>query len=236
MRELFIIMALTILSASAVAQDSPCLCENLESETFEPKLMGELFVYQAGLIGTEFFNIDYAKGDIVLQNGEMVHDKRLRYNGRVDGLLMLSSNDQEILLDKYFIKEFSFNNCTFRKIKVIKDFNSDTSEVYGQILYENKLSLYVFRQCVFNQDVLTYVSNHQISKQSFHPLPIFYFQLPNHKTIGFKKFKKRDLFHLFPDKKDAMRKLFREKHQHRFKSEADLIQITALLNEMINAN
>jgi hypothetical protein len=234
MRELFITMALIFLSLSAVAQESPCLCENAESETFESKLTGELYVYQAGLIGTEFFNIDYAKGDIVLQNGEMVHDKLLRYNGRVDGLLMLSSNDQEVLLDKYFIKEFSFNNFTFRKIKVIRDFNSDTSEVYGQILYENKLSLYVFRQCSFNQDVLTYVANHQISKQSFHPSPIFYFQLPNHKTIGFKKFRKRDLFHLFPDKKDAMRKLFREKHQHRFKNEADLIQITALLNEMIN--
>jgi hypothetical protein len=238
MKYLIVICLLMFVMATYGQDTKPCPCNNELTESFETRLQGKIYVGLATIVGTEFYTPSFVKGDIFLENGKIAVDQQIRYNGRIDGLILL--HGRQILLDKYFIKEFCFKDVMglpkicFGKIKVVKDFSNDTINVFAQILYKNKLSLYAYRRYVDKEEVIEYVSNRRVSKRSFGPSFIYYFQFPNHKTIGFKKFKKRDLFHLFPDKKDAMRKLFREKHQHRFKSEADLIQITALLNEMIN--
>lgn len=241
MRYFLIIIIFAVFFLSATAQDAqPCLCDEEINDVFEPKLSGEIYQPLTSFVGEEFFNIHYVKGDIVLNNGEIITNKLIRYNGRIDGLLFWAPNGQEILLDNYFIKEFCLKNYNsnpkifFKKIKVIKEFGSDTMEVFGQVLYQNKLSLYVFRHYVHDMDVIKYVGNTRGSVSSYSPSPIYYFQIPNHKTIGFKRFKKRDLYMLFPGKKDTIKKIFKEKHQHRFRKEEDLIRIAEILNPIIN--
>jgi hypothetical protein len=191
------------------------------------------------LVETEFFNPEYVIGDIYLEDGQVAFDERIRYNGRIDDLLLLPpGTSHEIVLDKYFIKAFSWKDYNdtsiiyFSKIKVPGENSNDIIVIYGQVLCKNKLSLYAFRRYIHIEDVNEHVNGDLIAHSKYGPSFIYYFKLPDSKTIGFKILKERNLYTLFPDKKDALKQLFREHHQHRFKKETDLVKITALLNSL----
>lgn len=237
-----IFIQLFCIGLTVRAQDSTiCPCQKELSQAFTPGLKGQVYRGIPGMVGTEFFNQAYLKGDIMLEQGEVVKDQMIRYNGRIDGVLMLPpQSSAEILLDKFFIKGFclkefdgNFNVC-FSKIRVVKEFSSDSTLIFAQVLYHSKLSLYAYRQYVYTEDVMVDVGNSRIAKKQFDPMFIYYFQLPNGRTIGFKSFKKRDLYKLFPGNKELMKKLFREKHQRHFRNENDLVSITEILNSLYN--
>jgi hypothetical protein len=236
------IIYLLFIGLSLKAQDTAtCPCQKELSEAFETGLKGQVYTGLPGMVGTEFFNQSYVNGDIILEHGEVVKNQQIRYNGRIDGVLLLPPHSSlEILLDKYFIKGFCLKNfmgkapLCFSKIKVINGLGGDSIQIFGQILYHNKLSLYAYRQYVYQQDVLEDIGNTKIAKKQYGPSFIYYFQLPNGKTIGFKKFKKRDLYKVFPQNKELMKKLFKENHQRRFRNEDDLVRITEILNSFYN--
>jgi len=234
---LILCLIFTLLSTNA-QNEKPCSCGSELNEAFEARLKGKLYQPLPGLLGSEYFIPGYLNGDIFLEDGQVGYDQQIRYNGRIDELLLLPQNSyKEIILDKYFIKEFSIKDVitgklNFRKIKVVKEFNSDSVEIFGQVLYQSKLALYAYRRYVFEQEISEYAGGRLIARKSFGPSFIYYFKLPDNKTIGFKSFRKRQLYKLFPGNKDLMRKLFKEKHQHRFRKEDDLIRITEILNSM----
>jgi hypothetical protein len=58
--------------------------------------------------------------------------------------------------------------------------------------------------------------------------------LENGKTIGFRRYKKRDIIMLFPDKKQKIIAKLRELKLRHFRTEADLINITKALNGLHN--
>jgi hypothetical protein len=238
MKYLTIIYLLLFVQAVHGQDTKPCPCNDELTESFETRLNGKVYQRLPGLVGSEFYTRTYVKGDIFLENGEIAVDQLIRYNGRIDGVLLLPPLSREILLDNYFIKGFCIKDfkgipkICFSKIKVIKELSNDSIQVFAQMLYQNKLSLYAFRRYVYQGDVIEYVLNKQVSRKSFGPSFVYYFQLPNHKTIGFKKFKRKDLYELFPERKEAMKKLFRENHQRKFKNESDLVRITEILNSI----
>jgi hypothetical protein len=235
-----IVICLSMSFIAAHGQDTkPCPCNNELTESFEPNLKGKVYLGLVSIVGTEFYTPSFVKGDIFLENGETAVDHQIRYNGRVNGLVLLT-NGRQILLDNYFIQGFCLKDVMglpkicFRKIKMVKEFSNDSIQIFAQILYQNKLSLYAFRRYGDKGEVIKHVGKTQVSKRSFGPSFVYYFQLPNHKTIGFKKFKRKDLYELFPERKEVMKQLFRENHQRRFKNESDLVRITEILNKMID--
>jgi len=244
MKYLLIVYLLSVcwFSQAQEAKAKPCPCENDLNEAFEARLKGKVYKRLFGLVGTEFYTSTYLKGDIFLENGEVAVDQFIRYNGRIDGLVLVPPYSREIQLDNYFIKSFSLKdykdgvNLYFSKINVAKEFSKDSVQVFGQILYQNKLSLYAFRQYSYQYDVIENKGNKQIASPFYGPSFIYYFILPGGKAIGFRKFKKGDIYAIFPDRKDEIKKLFRENHQRRFKTEDNLIKITELLNKIINTN
>jgi hypothetical protein len=239
MRYLLIFYLLSVSWFTQAQEVKPCPCENDLNETFEARLKGKVYMRLSGLTGTEFYTPTYLKGDIFLENGEVAVDQFIRYNGRIDGLVLVPPYSREIQLDKYFIKSFSLKNYKdgvnlyFSKITVAKEFSKDSVQIFGQILYQNRLSLYAFRRYIYQYDVLEHKGNKQIANPFYGPSFIYYFILPGGKTIGFKKFKKRDIYAIFPDRKDEIKRLFRENHQRKFKTEDNLIKITELLNTII---
>lgn len=238
MKNLFI-FCLLIITISLKAQDKPCPCENELDEAFDAKLKGQVYQGIPGLIGEEFYNQKHANGDIYLEDGQIAYDQKIRYNGRIDGLLLLPKNSpNEIMLDKFFIKGFSFKNYIendtlfFTKIMVIKEFSTDSTEIFGQALYQHRLSLFVHRRYIYVHDVNEHLGDKLVARKLFAPSYVYYFKLPNNRTIGFRSFRKRQLYKLFPENKELMKKLFREKHQRRFRKEEDLIRIADVLNAM----
>ena len=235
-----IIIQLLFMGLAVNAQDTTvCPCQKEVSEAFVSNLKGQIYHGMPTLVGSEFYNESYSSGDIMLEGGEVVKDQQIRYNGRIDGILLLPPKSAlEILLNTYFLKGFCLKNSKgnydhcFTKLKVIKEFGSDSSLIYGEILYQNKLSLYAYRRYAFDKEVIVDMANTKIAQSVFGPSFIYYFKLPNGRTIGFKKFRKRNLYQLFPGNKELMRQLFKEKHQRRFSDEQDLIRIAEILNLM----
>jgi len=215
-------------------------CLDEYSNSIEPELKGQVYKGLAGLLGDEFFNPSYLKGDIFLSNGQIAYGQYLRYNGRIDELLLLRpETSHQILLDKYFIQGFCLKKTDssvqifFDKISVIKELGADSSQIFAQVLYRNKLSLYAFRRFLNNQHILVRLnSGEEVLQNSYAASFIYYFKLPNGQTIGFKSLKGRDLYKLFPGNKELIKKFFKEKHQRRFNTEEDLIRITKLLNTL----
>jgi len=240
-RIIFFSILWVTFSLSLKAQDGkPCFCDNENKDAFEPDLTGEIYYPQAGLLGNEFFNANYSSGDVVLTSGDTIANKALRYNGRIDGLLFLPKNSShEILLDHRFIKAFSLNiqpdhpAAIFRKIKITKELSADSSDVFGQLLFQDKLSLYAYRRSIHTENVIMNAGDTRVSRERYDFSTVYYFQLSNHRTIGFKKFRKRELYKLFPENKELMKRLFKEKHQRRFRNEDDLVRIAGILNEVV---
>ena len=234
-----VLFCLSMLFVDALAQDSiSCGCIN-QPGSIPINLKGEVYVRLPEFTGFEFFNPNYVEGDVYLEDGEIVPKQLLKYNGRIDGLLTSPPHvGHEILLDNYFIKGFTLKldnakpSVKFSKIRIKEEFVSDSVKVFAQELYLGKLSLFAYRKFKYEGDVYKAIGNMTISKQEFGPSFVYYFQLPNNKTIGFTSFKKRDLYKLFPENKDLIKRIFKEKHQHRFKDEDDLITITKILSPL----
>lgn len=236
-----IIVCLLLFTLKILAQDTlSCNCIKQLDENYTPKLQGQVYRGLAGMVGSDFFTPEYLKGDIYLENGEISYDQQLRYNGRIDGLVLTPPNSsKEILLEKYFIKAFCLKkfkgnaDIKFEKIKIHNELRNDSSSIFGQVLYQNKLSLYAYRRFDL-QDVSDIAEGKQVVRKLYTPSFTYYFRLPDNTTIGFKSLKKRNLYKVFPANKDLMRKIFREKHLRRFLNEEDLIQLTEGLNSLYN--
>jgi hypothetical protein len=239
MRAVFMIFFIAIAILVRAQDINLCSCDSTYDKNFKVNLKGQVFMTKPGIAGKEYFIPAYLQGTIFLTDGTLAEDVQIRYNGRIDGLLLLPYNSgKEILLDKYFINEFWLKNdkdnsiLDFKKIYVTKDLSNDSVEIFGQTLFQDKLSLFVLRRYVHQKDIMEHINNSQISIEFYGPSFIYYYQLPNHRTIAFKSFKKKDFYKLFPDDKEMMKKLFKQQHQKRFKNEEDLIKITKLLNSL----
>lgn len=235
----FLVLSLLLAASFSMAQDSLNLKQPGKNKFFTAKLKGQAYVGMTRIAGREFLYDYYLQGDVLLENGKVAYNQMLKYNGRIDGLILHPRNTGiEILLDKYFIKGFSLKDSAlnktlnFRKIKIGGDFGGDSTLIYAQELYAGKFSLYAYRRYIYLNDVIDMVGNETIARRLFVPSIVYYFKLPNNRTIGFTTFKKRSLYKLFPNNKELMRKIFKEKHQRRFKTEDDLINITEMLNPL----
>lgn len=236
-------LALWLLIPSLVeAQDSiNCKLPLEYNEIFDAKLKGQVYTAALNIIGTEFYNESYVPGNVYLENGEVANNQQLRYNGRIDGLLLNPGGSSlEILLDRYFIKGFclqiqSNEKCLpFQKIKISTELGGDSIDVFAQVLYSGKLSLYVYRRFSREDNVAQVIQGEAVEKQLYKPSFVYYFKLPNNSILGFKRLRKRNLYKLFPEKKALIRKTIRENHQRRFRDDDDLTKITELLNPLFN--
>jgi len=177
-------------------------------------------------------------GEVYLGNNHTVKTKNLRYNGYFDQLVYLNSgNSQQIKIDKEQVERFclynSVNSYCFKKIKIRKELSltPDTITVYAQVLFESKISLYAHRNVEITGTVIDSKCN--CYKDVYTNKYMYYFKTQNGKTIGFKRFKKKDIIKLFPDKKELILNKFRSTKQRRFRNESDLVNIATALNEII---
>jgi hypothetical protein len=230
---------LFLITASTIGYSQENLSDQLVLDSlFEPKLTGETYIAKSGLIGSQFYNDDWAASDILLSTGQKVYDKLLRYNGLLDEVVwLMPENFKQVKLDKLAINEFVFKNFFGKKVK-FKRMNtneqlwSDSTDIFAEVAYEGKLSLFIRR----NVKVVGFVS--QENKGSMYtyeqlaPSPVYYFKLANKKIVILQRLKRRMLLKLFPEQKIAIRKLLRQNHQ-KLSSEMDLINIVMLLNKNI---
>lgn len=227
-----------IASISAICSNGQgaalCKCDSLYAEISEPKLTGDPYLEKNAGSVSPYFMDDWNDGTILLSNAITVKSKNLRYNGYIDRLIRMTENYQQVKLDKEAVDGFclrdkrSGGSYTFRKIKIKAEYAPDSAVVYAQLLFENKLSLYAYRQVVLAKT--GEMQKKQNVFEIFEKKPVYYFKLPDNKLHGLRRISRRNILKLFPGNEEQVDNLLFTAKQHRFRTEEDLMHIAGLLD------
>lgn len=234
----YVFLLVAFLPVIIVHGQETTSCDAVLNQLNEPKLIGDL--YQSPLpmssVGSQFLFDDWQNGDVYLFNKSIVRNKDLKYNAYFDRLIWLTPLDhQQVQIDNDYIEGFCLYDKSgvtrcFRKVPVKYDLAFDSVSVFGEVLYENSISLFVCRKVVVDESEVTSADSY---RDTYKLSSLYLYKLKNGRTIGFRRYKKRDIIALFPDKKERIIAKLRELKQHRLRTEADLIEITKVLNEVL---
>ena len=217
---------------------SPDYIHNLSD--YQPNLTGELFKPDLPIDEITYFNSDWLSADIYLSNGEIAKNKLIKYNGLLDELFWLEPKSKNIIkLDKEAILQFHFKNLNddstivFRKIRVKKNSVSDSSDVFGQVMYEGRLSLFVLYTYKFAGTELSRKNGLLLENNVYSKIPFYIFGFTNHKTFLTKSLNRKSLYSFFPEERDQIKIFFRQIKQSKIESYYDISRLMKFLNSIV---
>lgn len=227
--------ALLFLILVNLSSDIFCQAINLDS-IFEPKLSGEIFQQRTGMVGKQFYNDDWAVGNIKLTNGKWVTNKQLKYDAFLDELIWYRTDSLlQVKLEKHFISEFCFKNYNsqfvqFKKIKTKLSQMADSTDIFVEVMIEKITSFYIFRNVKTEGTVNRLDRGVQYSFDKLVSNPLYIIILPDKKTITFKKIRRRVLLKALPDEyKILLKELIQQNHLS-IRTESDLVKLVGLMN------
>jgi hypothetical protein len=224
------IILVLITNVELISQKYYCNCtEDISiTEDFEKKLSGRIYINSNMSYGSPFF-YKWANGDVIMSDGQVVKNKYIRYNRYFDDLVWLRKSDyKNATVDKEAVNAFIIyaeNNTPyayFRKTRIKNWYQSDSSDVFLQVLEEGNISLYAFRTVMVNKN-----------EDEIYDKNVYYLQINNdYYKIDANRL---SLLRTLPDKKAQLKQiLHRNKLKVRF--EPQLIEAIELLNKDYELN
>jgi hypothetical protein len=211
---LYIILLLTPAFNNTKCQETK---SKIMINYFTPHLAGEVFYPSFTHMGSQYFIEDWSEGSIILESGEVADKIQLKYNGFLDELIwMKTPSFQQIKLDKYLVKEFTIINPRYRKTHRFKrielnlpPFNTK-SEIFAEVIYEDKVSLFAFRRITATGKV-----NRKTDKGIFQfiqidPDYLYFITKPGEANIFLSKISRKSLYRAFPEMKQEIRAIFNQ--------------------------
>jgi len=181
--------------------------------TFTAKLTGEFFYESRQYIGMQYFNDNWAQGDILLSTGEMVSNVSLKYNGLFDEVIwMNTSNFGKFKVDKSFIREFWLKYETgtprhFKRINVSEPDKGLQPDIFVEVAVEGKISLYIQRRIVVSGTQMIYRNDAFRDFETLEASPVYYIKLPSNQYLKMNRIRRRAFLKFFPEKKKAITKI-----------------------------
>jgi len=234
---LFSIILVGITSRIGFCQtDDDYSVKNIDSESL---LSGELFNPEMMPNISTHFNKEWLLTDILLTDYRLVRNKMIKYNGLLDELFWLEpESNQTIKLDKEAIMKFHFLNfqgdttIRFRKIKVKRDIFKDSSEIFVQDINNGTLSLLISHSFYFAGKEPVRMNQSYYMKEIYNEEPVYYLEFPDNKLIEFRKFSRKNLYKLIPDKKEMIRKYFRESASGKIQAVQEILDFVQFLSSI----
>lgn len=224
MRTLISLLFIFIFTGAAVAQDHP---------DFDARLCGEIFETPAGYNGEQYTSRDWVNGDILLEHGALVRDKKLRYNGFLDQLIWYDLDQSRMVkLEKAFIREFSLElpggrQALYRKIKVNP---ADSLEVFAEVLTEGAASLFVQRRIIIRGSSTREVGDRLYLYDDLEPYARYILLLPDRTSLSFHLIRKSLVLAMLPAAYKEQAKAYLEAHPMRLRNERQLAELVKNLN------
>jgi hypothetical protein len=232
---------LLVITFQHLSGQKNCCCNNIDKTNSEPYLSGELFTPALPVDAATYFNKGWLLGDILLSNGEIVRNKLIKYNGLLDELFWQEPESKNIItLDKEAIRQFHFQNLNgdtsvyFRKIKVKRNIISDSSEVFGEVVYDGNLSLFVLHTFIIERRELINMNGIPTEKDIYAEEPIYCFRLTNNKIFVTKSLKRNSLYAGSPGNKDKIKEFLKANNFRKFINKSDLIRLAQFLSTIVN--
>ena len=204
--------------------------------TFSTKLTGAYFFEKKQYIGSQFFNIEWVQGNILLTNKEIVQCKSLKYNGLLDELIWLNTcNFGQFKLDKSFIDEFKLKDKAdhevhFKKISIPDSSKNLIKTIFLQVAVEGKLSLYIERSISSQRYEDMIIDNVRCRYSVLKPTPTYYLKISSNKFLIMNKLQRRSFLKLFPEKQKSIIQIMKD-NKLEINNESDFINLIRLINK-----
>jgi len=228
---------LVLTTGTLYSQTSAC-CECKDKTKAEPALTGEFVEMPKDTL--TWFRKEWQLGDIMLSDGQIVHNVQLKYNGLVDELFWFEPDSRKsVKLDKEAILRFHFLNIkgdtaiNFRKIKVKRDILKDSSDVFGQEIYLGNLSLFILHTFYIKQSEVVITSKGFVQNDAYAEEPVYILQFRNDRTVRLKSLNRKNLYTMMPDKKDEIKQFFKQIRQVKIVSYAEIRALMHFLNTLV---
>ena len=204
-------------------------------------LTGELFVPVSAVDPSTWYNAEWLSGDIYLSNGEIIRNKLIRYNGSLDELFWKEPKSGNIIkIDKAPIVQFHFQNLDgdtsiyFRKIRVKRNVLYDSSEVFGEVIYDKINSLYILHTFNIKGTEIVRTNGTTFEKIIYEKIPVYVFMFTKNKTFVTRSLSRRSLYSFCPDKKDRINEFLKENKLGRSVNNFYLREVAQFLGTIIN--
>lgn len=211
--------------------------DTASDEYFEQGLSGKMNITPRRPIGDQHYPAEeWLTGDVLLENGNAIKNKLLRYNGYLDELFWLYEGDyQQIQVDKNMISEFTLHTpagtqARFRRIGVYSPILIGKDEIFAEILYEGHVSVYSCRRVIETTRGDYRVGDKLIGGIKIKPGHLYIFRLPDNTIRIIQKIRRRNILNLFPDQRREIRRLMREKRL-RPRNEKELVEAAKVLED-----
>jgi hypothetical protein len=196
---------------------------------FTPKLTGELYVNEDKYVGDLFFNNHWASSKILLTSGAVVEGAKIKYQGYLDEVIWYNTtNYTPFVLDKAYINEFwttdSLNRPVhFKRLQVSDSTSTKPKDVFVQVAFQGRYSLYIQRKVISLPDVVTITDKGAFAKKAFGQSPVYYIQPPTGPFLVLRHLGQPAFLSLFPDQKEALKVLIR-RYGIRLRTEKGLME------------
>lgn len=214
-------LGLFFLTIIAYGQTNPDNCELVEkaNKIAQNHLVGKIYVDNHLGKRIQYLN-DWEVGEVLLENGNVVKDVKIRYNSYTDELLWIRDLDfQAVIVEREKVKEFTFkvSNKTLTKLDIDNQIIISRPDIFVQILTQGKHSIYAYRNIGYHKN-----------KDEFYENDM-YFMKTNNKLYKI-RLRKKEIFTLFPNDKKEIKRLIR-KNNLKVKTEIGFANLINLLNE-----
>jgi hypothetical protein len=197
-------------------------------------VVGELFTGE--LQSDTYLNPDWIPGDLLLETGEKISNVDLKYNSLIDELFWREPESNKVIkVDKEYIKGFHFNDFRgdttvfFRRMKIKKDYVSDSILCYLQEIEFFKIKLFIYHSKFFFRRE-TFSVNYNTSIRDIYIEQPIYFIKSNTELSVFKKFTRMSLKKAFPDKSDIIMEYLRKSASGRIRTYMEIISFFLYLD------
>jgi len=238
-RSIFIYAIILIINCQALHGQTDSCCNCINKLTYELGLSGELSAMPIDTV--PYFNKDWLLGDIILVEGGIVRNKYIKYNGLLDEVFWIEpKSGKTVKLDKEAIMQFHFKNVQgdtsvyFRKIKIKRDILTDSSETYVQVIYHGNLSLFISHTFRLIRTDLTRRNGFLIENSIYEEEPVYILRFKNIKTSIYKNLNRKNLYAFVPEKKDQIKRFFKQIELLRIQEYPDIIMLMKFLNYILD--
>jgi hypothetical protein len=219
---IFYLIILTI--TFSFGQGKTCICNSyaINEEALQEK--PTLIITNAeikGLPKDYLFN-SWANGELLLNNGELVKNKIIHYDGFSDQLFIFTGNAiEQSIVENTTVQGFYIQSkegkVFFKRMKIKYWFQPDSTIGYAQVLAEGKISLYVHRRVETNS-----------SGTQLHKAYSYFMKLPDGRLYPINA-NRNSFLSLLPSKQKEFKAVLKSEHL-RCKDDEQLAKATQLYN------
>ena len=217
-----------------------CVCFNETDKKIWAPLSGELFVPSSQPDPGTFFNQNWLPGDIWLDDGRIIQNEMVKYNGLLDEILWLEpATSKIILLDKKAIYRFHFHNYQgdtslyFQKLKVKQNIFNDSVEIFTEEVFIGDLSFFILHSFYLSGNEKIEVNNRYYRKEIYREREVYYLRTSDNKILEFRRFNRRGLYAVFPDNKEYIKGYFKTNVSGAIKTRQEILRLAEFLNSII---